>query len=273
MTSMGTAREYLSCFHLHACRLHVENSRIIEEKLRGNELSVEHRDKLFMEYHSYSLSAVLTSCAYFEATINELFSDACAKQGGYIDHREFWQPHPDDVNKDCELGILPMKPELRQKLEQAVLSREIGNCRYQTDRYNLALKLAGKREIRQNEAVLQDMIILVKLRNDLTHYRPQTTELLFDTKNNIMNAHTWEWLLDRLPSNDVCKFMFAPQKFLNYTVAKWAKETSTNFTAEFFRRLEVTNYCDAVEIQEQEHLKRVKEHYGSLDEYYKSMRE
>ena len=109
------------------------------------------RPRFDIEHRAFVTNAVLSSVAFMEAAINELFQDAFDLHQPYIE--------PLDSEVQALLAQMWDWTEARNKAHFNVL-----------DKYGIALVLARKETISTDGQLFENAHLLVRLRNELMHY-------------------------------------------------------------------------------------------------------
>ena len=158
------------------------------------------------------MGVIMSSVAFLEAAINELFLDANDDHLSYVS-----ELGPDKVRVLKEAW-----PEI--KAEQEIVKK-----------YRRAHGLLRDTELQDLENLFRITGLLVKLRNELTHYKPVTR-----TVGDRDGLSKWPRILeDELPrlfdSNPLAAgHPFVPDGCLGAGGATWAVETAERFATEFF---------------------------------------
>ncbi|MFI9576052.1 hypothetical protein ACIG5D_31900 [Microbispora rosea] len=199
-------RAYFSTYHLYAARYAAEEAQTRETELagEGNRFDIRHRGLV--------LSAIAESAFFLEAAINEVFQDA--HDGHTISI--------DSLGEECLSAMAAVWKATDQGKRQVPA----------LDKYDLALRLAGKEPFLTGAAPYQNAARLVQLRNHLVHYRPEYVSN--DTTNSIgkmlKNLVVPNALMDE--SNP-----WFPDRALGAGCADWAWRSARALTDEFARRL------------------------------------
>ncbi len=110
------------------------------------------------------------------------------------------------------------------------------------ERYNIALQLTRNKKLELGKQPMQDVGLLIRLRNEITHFKSLwTTEM--DSKN----------LYEVLEIMDSTRPTFYPEGFmnffpnicLNYIRAKWAIDTVVNFINYYYKELKIPSPLSA----------------------------
>ena len=188
-----------------------------DEQARGLKWSEEDsRDN-----RSYATSSILSSVTFLEASINELFASA--------NYPSF------------EVGGT-LSADDRQRLTG--VSDLIANNRF-LDRFQITLHLLGREAFDEGAQHYQDAKILVNLRNELVHYKPQVRWTGVDA----VESAKWVKALigKRFAPNPFTGAgnPFFPDKCLGHGCTVWAWTAALTFADSFFARLGVKPIYDA----------------------------
>jgi hypothetical protein len=117
----------------------------------------EHRG----EHWAYVVGAVLSSVAFLEGLINELFLDAVDYEGS--------DPKPEAPHPSNPIHPLPARArELMAQMWPILEKRGV------LDKFHAALVLAGKEPFNPGVSALHKAVrVLIELRNNLVHYKPE----------------------------------------------------------------------------------------------------
>jgi hypothetical protein len=171
------------------------------------------------EHRSYAISAILSSVAFLEASLNELLasvSDDYLRLGG---------------------GRGPLTSNERQLLYDI----RDGLGPPFLDKFQRVLRLLGRQQFDRSAQPYQDTETVVRLRNMLVHAIPAMIPL----GSTIQVAE--DEVLKSLASKNFPSHPFAhtndpffPDKCLGAACANWAERTVREFANDFFRRLGIT---------------------------------
>lgn len=188
--------------------------------------------ELFYQHRAYITGSIITAASYLEATINEFFWDVT--NGLY---RE--QLAPDITEVISNMWKVEVQPPNKTKPEEVYSPLDDMKPSI-LQKFQIALILAQKELYHTGEAPYQDVYLLIKLRNDLVHYKPEE----FCTGKDYEKTFSKKWRKDLEkkikkinPLADAGDCAFFPHKCLSYGCAKWAVESSIKFTDEFFLKL------------------------------------
>jgi hypothetical protein len=206
-------RAYFSTYHLWAAEHFRDLAKSRETALQGQRT-------FDMSHRAYATNAVLSSVAYLEAVINELFQDAADGHGSYL------QPLPKETHDSLA--------ELWNDIEKGM--RSIVSI---LSKFQLALFCARKPKFEEGQRPYQDVKLLIDLRNALVHYKPTT--LGGDTRHRLEAG-----LQTKFPENSLMRGMgnpYLPDKCLGHGCADWAVRSVRTFADEFCLRLGIVpNY-------------------------------
>jgi hypothetical protein len=207
-------RTYLSWQHLRAAARFAREVR----RLEGEHTGGAPNDELFIEHRSRVIAVVLSSTAFLEATINELFADLAE---GSTDH---WSQLPEETSS-------VMAEMWRRGVPRT--------ARYPIlEKYDIALALARKPPLSRGEQPYQDADALIAIRNALVHYEPSWEVATHQPAEG--ERHKFEKRLSgRFHRNPLTGEgnPFWPDKCLSYGCCDWAVRTALALADECSRRL------------------------------------
>jgi hypothetical protein len=206
-------RVYFSSYHLWAARHFAQNAKDIEDQHGGSE------SRFDIKHRAYVTNAVLSAVAFMEAAINELFDDVEDKHPGYVD--------PLSAEAKRQMEVLWARAERRPLLEK----------------YRLALVCAGAAEFDRSANPYQDAKLLVELRNDLVHARPETRGP--SDKDKLAAALSTRFAPSRLITTAGNPYF--PDKCLGAGCAAWAVITARGLADAFFERIKVGPHYQKVD--------------------------
>lgn len=205
-----STRAYFSSYHLWAAKEFAVKAKEIEDQYTGNPyFDIRHR--------VYVMNSILSSAAFIEAAINELFQDAAD------DHRTHIESLP-----PMNIAILS---DYWQMTEQKNKSH-IGIL----DKYQLALRFCGHEPMNKGHNLYQNVDMVIKLRNTIVHYKPESISV--EDKHNLSVK-----LERRFPENALMKNSgnpFFPDRCLGFGCAHWAAHAVKEFADRFFSIIGVT---------------------------------
>ena len=201
-------RVYFSSYYLWAAEHFMRLASNIEGAHQG-------RSRFDIKHRAYVTGSVFASVTFLEAAINELFKDAADKYESYVG----------SLNNDVlsKLAVKWKKTEGDNKYISIL------------KKYQLALEFAQQPAFIENDPPYKDVDLLIELRNELVHYKPQTL--------GGMHIHMLEGELEnKFPINALMADSgnpFFPDKCLGYGCAKWALTSSRSFADDFFNKVGV----------------------------------
>lgn len=201
-------RAYFSSYHLWAAKHFLDLATQIEE-------NGQYEPVFNIKHRSYIHNSILSSVAFLEAAINELFQDAHDEHQSYVN----------DLDQDVieNLSHHWANTELKRNYERTL------------DKYQQALIIAGKEKFETDINPFQNTFLVIILRNFLTHYKPKSVG------ND--NPHPLESKLKgKFPLNK--KYEKSgntdfPDKMLGMGCARWSLDSVNIFADEFFKRMEI----------------------------------
>jgi hypothetical protein len=203
-----SVRSYYSSHHVQAAALFARSACAIEQHHPGgawDDAAVDHR--------AYVTGSVISSVAFLEALINELFLDAAEHHSGHY-----------KVLGRQALNTLGGMWEYIER--QEILGK-----------FQVALLLLGKPPFAKGQAPYQDAQALVLIRNALVHYRPESRAAGDEADANL--TALGKKLTGKFPLNPLTGKgnSFFPDKCLGHGCAAWSVRTSVALADEFFAHL------------------------------------
>jgi len=198
-------RSYYSRYHLWAAAHFARSCGRIER---------ERETGFHMDHRAYATATIIESVAFLEAAINELLADAA---DGH--HTEGWT------------GVLEDSALMRMQRMWPQISRAS-----MLDKYQITLTLADKDPLNTGSNPYQDASLLIKLRNRLVHFRPES--LLAGQPDDAVGDHEIErGLKKKFEANRLLKASgnpWFPDKCLGHGSSEWAVRSSLAFADDFF---------------------------------------
>lgn len=192
-------RDYFSRHHLHAAEHFA--------RLARHGFNPEHR--------AYVTGTVLSSAAFLEAAVNEVFDDVVDNATGCVD---------------------PLSLECRRLMAGLW---NVAERRPILEKYQIALLCAGEPAFDKGQAPYQDAKLLIQLRDKLTHSRPKTRQT--GNLDPLSQALQTRFQPNRLTRNFANPFF--PDQCLSAGCAEWAVSIARSFADEFFKRVNIqANY-------------------------------
>jgi len=206
------------------CRL---GYRIEKDFLESGTISEEDR----LSHEVFILNSILSSVAFLESTINELYADAA-------DDAYFFT----DKKNEVLLQTIGEKWRNEKNFDRAPL----------VNKYLKILMIADKPGFDDNNPVFSDIRSLIEIRNSLMHYKRewivvQKGEISLDFEET--HGEKLERMLrNKFPGNPLAQKNrpFFPDTCFGHGCAEWAVGNSLAFTDEFFRKLELPAPYDGI---------------------------
>ena len=205
----GAMRAYFSTYHLWSAKKSSREAEIIEcESSAKNKFNLVHR--------AHVMNSILSSVAFAEAAINELYQDALDGHLSYIA----------SLNKK-EISLLAdywSMTEMQNKSHISLL-----------DKYQLALRFCDKSIFDNHSNPYQNAQLVIRLRNAIVHYKPET--IATDTEHKLSKQ-----LKNKFPENFLMSESgnpYFPDKCLGSGGAEWAWKSMECFVNEFFLKIGV----------------------------------
>jgi hypothetical protein len=203
-------RVYYSSYHLWAARHFAQIAREIEATHGG-------RAAFNITHRSYVTTTVLCTIGFLEAAINELFKDASDNHCSYLE--------PLGADRVAVLAERWKENARRPLPRRSIL-----------EKYTVALECLDKTTFNRGEKFYQDLQLLARLRNALTHFHPETR---YQDTLDKLGADLKE---RGFPSNRLMLGSanpYFPDHCLGAGCAGWAVETARGFADTFFLRIGV----------------------------------
>jgi hypothetical protein len=198
------------------CRLGYQIEREYSE-------SIEVSEEACIRHEAFILNSILSSVAFLESIINELYSDAA--DNAYIFY--------DDKNETL-LKTIGEKWNNEKNFDRQPL----------LNKYQKILLIAGAPEFDDDDPALTNVRNLIEIRNFLMHYRREWLTVKREKEagvSGITHGEKLEKILKtRFAPNPFAhkNQPFFPDKCLGHGCAEWAVVNSLIISDEFFRRLE-----------------------------------
>lgn len=208
-------RSYFSIQHILASAFFCKQLIEFEKTL-----SKESSDEDLINHRSYVVSVIMSCASFLEATINELFMDSFE--------------NPNGSTKDLSKSTIKIFAKMWKKGIPRTASYPI------IEKYQIALALANKKEFDMGTTLAQNISVLIKLRNALVHFEPESViTKSIDESSEIKQQKLEKQLIGKFKSNPYTgeDNPFFPDKCLSLDCALWALKTSINFTDAFFIEL------------------------------------
>jgi len=201
--------------------------RIEKDFLESGTISEEDR----LSHEVFILNSILSSVAFLESTINELYADAA-------DDAYFFT----DKKNEVLLQTIGEKWRNEKNFDRAPL----------VNKYQKILMIADKPGFDDNNPVFSDIRSLIEIRNSLMHYKRewivvQKGEISLDFEET--HGEKLERMLrNKFPGNPLAQKNrpFFPDTCFGHGCAEWAVGNSLAFTDEFFRKLELPAPYDGI---------------------------
>lgn len=210
-------RSYFSIQHILSASIFLKEVGNYEKNFKG-ELS----DDNIIFHKSFIVSIILSCVCFLESTINELFMDA--------------SENPEGIVKDLSKANIKMLSKMWARGIPRTANYNI------IEKYQIALSLTKKLEMDLGEQILQDVSVLIKLRNSLIHFEPETVITKSINEPELVKMQKLEKQLKG--KFEVNRFvgennLFFPDKCLSIGCATWAIKSVLNFTDVFFDKIEL----------------------------------
>ncbi|MBD2093603.1 hypothetical protein H6F90_00340 [Trichocoleus sp. FACHB-591] len=231
--------------HIYAAFYFTELSNKIEKLYQNERLNRDEKDRslIFDKYHRQHracvTSAIFSSVAFLEATINELFAEVVELPNGY---------HAAQLNPDIKLLLANLwKVDVQNVNAKTATSYNLIDSIRTLEKFQIALSISKKQVLDPAASPYQDIKYLVSMRNTLMHYKPQKIV----SQSNIPSIPVTEKIngLNFAALESANKFeqnplfeggnAYFPDRCLGYGCAQWASNSSFNFVQKFYLQLGV----------------------------------
>ena len=205
-----SSRSYFSGRYFHHAGRFLELARKIENNYKGQPTHS-------LELDSYVMSSILLTTAYLEASINELYQDAYDGSGSFLIK---------DLDKDA-IAILADFWNMTEMENRTILSI--------LDKYQMALRFTGKEPFEKGKNPYQDANLVIKIRNELTHYKPMdlNSEKKHPLDDKLINKFKPNKMMEDTDNN------FFPDKAFGVGCIEWCLKSARNFTDEFYLKMNI----------------------------------
>lgn len=187
--------------------------------------------ELSLRHEAFCLSAILSSVAFLESTINELYSDAA-------DNAYFFN----DIDNETLLKNIGEKWNNENYFDRTPMVLK----------YQKILAIAEKPLFDENDPVFSDIHTLIDIRNYLIHYRREWIVVPMGNVSGDRRESQGEKfekkLENKFAENPLASKNqpFFPEKCFGHGCAEWAVKTCLAFTDEFFCKLNLPAPYDGV---------------------------
>ena len=179
---------------------------------------------LLLRHEVFILNSVLSSVAFLESTVNELYADAADDAYFYADekHEELLMTVARHWRNEKNFDRAPM-----------------------LSKYQKILSIAGKPLFDDEDQAFANVRILMEIRNHLMHYKREWVVLPIrrpvDDGDESASGKFEKILRKKFATNPFAgkKQPFFPDRCFGHGCAEWAAVNSVIFTDAFFRRLDL----------------------------------
>jgi hypothetical protein len=212
-------RTKFSIIHIQAAAYYARQTGEMEQQYRntGAAGAPDERDWNITKHRFHVANTVISSAAFLEATINELFIDIVDEGQRVHNHDPEFVRRVQMLHSEDAGFLRPLSP---------------------LEKYQVALGLDGDARFDTGRQPYQDAFEVKRLRNALMYYTPQTIPTLAtsdDIEPALARALDTKGF-DRNPLVGEGNAFFPDQCF-SYGCAEWVVESSIEFTNEFFDRI------------------------------------
>lgn len=208
-------RTYLSIQHVQSAALLSRHSAQVE-KANGENPG----PNTITEHAAYVVGCILSSVAFLEAAVNEFFADAA--------------DHPNELKQTLDQDTIEM---LAITWRSGLFSRAGLSV---LEKFQFALQIGKKEGFDSGRLPYQDVSLLIRLRNSLVHYQPESVTVICQNDPEAVSIQNLErQLKGKFGLNPLvgCGGPFFPQKCLSHGCAEWAVRSSLALSDEFYSKL------------------------------------
>jgi hypothetical protein len=224
-----------SNYHLFSAYHFAQSSKILEERYKSERKRNEEtlRGQIFNKYHNrhraFVTSSIICSAAFLEAFINEVFLEMrCLPNGEQAAQIE-------DTIKDKLISFCEKEDNRSTGWEYQKI----------IDKYSSALEIIIGTKLNKGGRSAQDVKILLKLRNELVHYKPQKIQEHSSKKKRDGTKKQYSFDFDELERqkrfSDNVLFEggnnYFPDRCLGSGCAFWVADSALKFVDEFYLKL------------------------------------
>lgn len=206
-------RAYFSSYYVWAAEHFAELATAIEN-------ASGEKPRFDIQHRAYVTSGVLSTVAFLEAAINELYKDVADAHPSYIA----------SIDKES------------RKLIQAFwqLTEERNRSPFSIlEKYQIVLTFCRKEQFATGASPYQDAELVIKLRNELVHYKPESYG--GEIQHKFIKQLRGKFLENPLMTGSDNPYF--PDHCLGSGCVTWAVRSVKKFTDEFFKRLNISpNY-------------------------------
>ena len=192
----------------------------------------DHWLQVIDRHQAFVIGTVLSTIAFLEATVNEMFTDASERSSSEhlegLDSKHLEGLDDSIINRLGALWKLKVPKTASFKILQ---------------KYNIALTAADHLPMDLGKNPAQDVNLLIKLRNALIHYEPKTLLIDETPKTDSKPLHLEAMLKGKFPLNRLTEKSgnhFFYTKCLGHGCADWAVKSGISFVREFSKAMGTT---------------------------------
>jgi len=202
-------RAYFSTYFLWTAEHFSKLAAEIEDSHEG-------RSRFSIEHRAYVMNSILSSVAFLEAAINELYQDA------YDNHPSYLENIDEQLNNKLAAVWEVTEQEKKRTLRPL-------------EKYQILLGFAGKDKFITGENPYQNAKFVIELRNFITHYKPMSIggKVKHKLEGHLRGRFALNKMLEKSSHPDF------PDKMLSKGCAEWSLQSVKNFADEFFEKMEI----------------------------------
>jgi hypothetical protein len=223
-----TSRTYFSVSHIQAAVISARLAREIEAREPSDDNDLNQRR--IADHRAHVTSSLMMSCAFLEATVNELFVDASDEPDHLLGTKQ-------SLPSGCAEKLAAAWKDGKERPAW----KDGKERRHTLQKVQLALSLCNAEPFNEGTRPYQDISALIDLRNALVHYKPEWIDH-GETHNFECRLTSKRFQLNPLLPNNP----FWPDRCLSYGCARWAIVQSLKFTDSFLAKLDVRPVYESV---------------------------
>lgn len=179
-----------------------ENKQVSEEAKANNK--------------SYVTGTIISSIAFLESTISELFWSSAKS--------------PTGIAKELNENLRKRMANIYNDFFNTYKNMSI------LDKYQYSLFLNGQNLFDRGINPFQDVSLVIKLRNALVHFEPE----LIEAEENIQKLdNILKGKFEQCPFYSEPSFLFFPHRCLSHGCAKWVVISCVHFVNDFYKKIGV----------------------------------
>lgn len=165
---------------------------------------------------SYVTGAIISSVAFLESIISELFWSAAKS--------------PTGISKELNENLIKRMAKIYNDFFNTYKNMST------LDKYQYSLLLNGQNLFNRGINPFQDVSLVIKLRNALVHFKP---EMIDSEENKQKLEKLLQGKFEQCPFYNKLTYLFLPHRCLSYGCAKWVVISCIHFVNDFYKKIGV----------------------------------